>query len=232
MNNKWSGLAAIVGGTLFVLATAAWTLTHGIGSTNLYNRLFGLTSRQYAQTLDTALWFCLLLGLFGLNQLRAGQGGRWGQLGFSVAAVGYALAGLGVISQFWIYDPDMFIYSPFVLIGRLISQFAVVLQTVGMLLLGVFVLRHKGIGRWNSLPFLIGLLLVPTYLVQDFIAANQSSRLLYTIGALPYALCWISLGIQLLIQMPQGGDSVLILQGLTERGYAVDVAVDEQEGRD
>ncbi len=194
MKIKVGALAAILGGVLFVLQTVAWSLTHGIQPDNSYARFLGLSARQVAQTVDTPMWICLLLALIGLNALRIEQDNRWQQLGFLTAAAGYALAIIGTILYVWIFDPDFYIYSPVVHIGRFLLQLAPVVQSVGMVLFGVMWLRQPRFRRWNQLPLLIGLLLLPTLFLRDYLAGQSPSLLQYNLLSLPYALCWILIG--------------------------------------
>lgn len=204
---RWAGAAAILEAVLLILATVIFVLTHGTQSEAQHGTLFGLRSAQYARIFQPILWLTFLLGVMGINALQGGRVRRLGQAGFMLSAIGYGLAALSWILQTWIVDPDREFLSVFVQGGFSLWLLAVLIQTVGMTLFGVAILRVKALPAWNGLPLLIGLLLLPAGLFQLFVFDQSDGSFgwswLYVSACVPYALCWMLLGHAIWSQKPE-----------------------------
>ena len=164
---RLSGLAAIVGGTLFALAEIAEAI---ISPENqpLTQRFAapGLPVVEAAQWLASVL---LLLGLTGLYVRQSQKAGSFGLVAFLAAFVGTAL-NVGSLWSGALLLPPLAQAAPAFLdslttnppgalgIGLLISFF---LFPLGWILFGVASLLAKVFSRWAVLLVMIGLLLVP-----------------------------------------------------------------------
>ncbi len=195
---RWCGAAAILGGVLLILRSATFAFTHGTQSQAQFDTLFGLSGAQYAKIFQPTIWLCFLLGVVGVNATQAGRAKRWGKIGFVTSGLGYGLAVLSWILQVWIVDPDQYFNSVFVQGGFGLWLLAVLIQTVGMTLFGLALMRANALPRWNGLPVLIGLLLLATAVFQSFVFDTSDGSLVWSLiyisASVPYSLCWILLG--------------------------------------
>ena len=161
------------------------------------DRILGLNSSQYS-----VLWtpFPLLgvVGLTGLYAVVSSRIGRAGKAGLAVAIVGLALSFVGGVMQFWILDVDTYFYSPLVLGGWLLWLLGLLIATTGLIIAGLDIARTDALPGTRYLVLVIGLLALPTFLLQPWVVANSDDtlpwRLLYGGLSVPYDLCWAWLG--------------------------------------
>jgi hypothetical protein len=185
---RWSGAVAMLGGVLFILASAAFAFTHGTQSQAQFGTLFGLTRAQYAKVFQPTIWLSFLIGVMGVNAILAERAKQLGKIGFITSALGYGLAAVN-----WILQDANLVYG-----GFLLSLLAILIQTVGMTLFGLALMRAKALPRWNGLPLLIGLLLLATGVFQSFVSDTSDGSLVWSLiyisASVPYSLCWMLLG--------------------------------------
>lgn len=195
---RWSGVAAILGGVFLILRSATFAFTHGTQTQAQFNTLFGLNGAQYAKIFQPIIWLFFLLGVMGVNAIQAGRAKRLGKIGFVTSVLGYGLAALSWILQVWIVDPDQDFDSVFVQGGFWLWLLAILIQTVGMTLFGLALMRAKALPRWNGLPLLIGLLLLATGVFQSSVFDTSDGSLVWSLiyisASVPYSLCWMLLG--------------------------------------
>jgi hypothetical protein len=203
---RWCGVAAILGGVLLILATVIFVFTHGTQSEAQHGTLFGFRSAQYAKFFQPPIWLSFLLGVIGVNAIQARRAKQLGKIGFITSALGYGLATFSWILQTWIVDPDRDFRSVFVQGGFSLWLLSILVQTVGMTLFGFALMRAKALPRWNGLPLLIGLLLLPTNLFLLFVFDRSNGsfvwNLIYISACVPYSLCWVLLGYSVCLHKP------------------------------
>ena len=160
---RWSGLAAMLGGLLWmVLGPLAW-MTGG-------STVLGLTEGAYSR-MNTASLLLLTAGFAGLYARQAGRFGRLGVAGFVLAFIGLALMVLGNVIEFWISDlifadvpPGEF--KPGAHAGWGIFLIGLCVLAVGLVLVGIATIQAKALPRWSRvLPLVICLLLASGFLV-------------------------------------------------------------------
>ena len=99
---RWSGLAAVLGGVLWVLLVPLITLTYP-GRTGWASEetIFSLGWEDYNKLLPIVL-LLLLVGLTGLTAKHGRRSGSLGRVGLVVALFGLGLMLLGNVGEFWI----------------------------------------------------------------------------------------------------------------------------------
>ena len=95
---RWCGLAAMVGGTLWVLWTVGFDFVgYGQPGTSAYQRY-----EAYNRLLPLAL-LAVIVGFVGLHAAQRRSYGWLGRAGFVAALVGLALAISGSVGEFWVF---------------------------------------------------------------------------------------------------------------------------------
>ena len=162
---RWSGLATMLGGLLFMVL---WRLAGMAEST----KVLGLTESAYGR-MNTASLLLLTAGLAGLY-LYARQAGRFGRLGaagFVLAFIGVALMVLGNVIEWWISDlmfADVPLgeFKPGTHAGWGMFLIGLCVLAVGLVLVGIATIQAKALPRWSRvLPLVTGLLLASGFLV-------------------------------------------------------------------
>jgi len=162
---RWSGLATMLGGLLFMVL---WRLAGMAEST----KVLGLTESAYGR-MNTASLLLLTAGLAGLylHTRQAARFGRLGVAGFVLAFIGVALMVLGNVIEWWISDlmfADVPLgeFKPGTHAGWGIFLIGLCVLSVGLVLVGIATIQAKALPRWSSvLPLVTGLLLAPGFLV-------------------------------------------------------------------
>ena len=161
----------------------------------------GLNSSQYS-VLWTAFAPLGLVGLAGAYFQASLRLSKAGKAGFVVALVGLALWFIAAVMQFWILDVDLYFHSPLVYGGWLLSIVSLFVLTVGLVLAGIDVQRTNALPQARSLILVIGILLLPTVLLQAYLVQHSdgslATKVLYGGLSVPYDLCWLWLGRSLL----------------------------------
>jgi hypothetical protein len=193
------GLAAITGGIFLVIETIFYTFTHGTTTEARHATLFGLTGRQHAMLLNPTIWLLLAFGLVGVYAITAGRIGRSARFGFFIALAGHLLAFVSWILQVWVANPDIQFESLPVMGGFILWLLSLLIVAIGMIWFGIAILRTGALPRWNALPLLIGLLILPLLWFQGIYIAETSDgsslwTLLYIAAPIPLSLCWLLLG--------------------------------------
>ncbi len=185
---RWGSAAAMMGGLLWMVLVPLITLTYpGRSGWGRTDTLLGLAWEDYNRMLPAAL-LLLLAGLAGLRVRYAGQSGRLGKVGFAVALVGLALMLAGNVVEFWVAGGIREQMTAIDLAGWIGYSLGYLLLAVGLVLLGIGVLRLKAFPRWSALPLLMGLLVLPMYVTVT--SGNADGAVL----AVPFGLGWVVLG--------------------------------------
>ena len=160
---RWSGLAAMLGGLL-------WMVLGFLQGMAESTKVLGLTEGAYSR-MNTASLLLLAAGLAGLYARQAGRFGRLGVAGFVLAFIGLALMVLGNVIEWWISDlifADVPLgeFKPGAHAGWGIFLIGLCVLAVGLVLVGIATIQAKVLPRWSRvLPLVIGLLLASGFLV-------------------------------------------------------------------
>jgi hypothetical protein len=175
---RWGGLAAILGGALFVVsALVVASMPRGcIGGECT------LEPMRDTGVAGALLMLALLLVVMGAAGLvvrvrRAGRLGRLGKTGIVVAAVGAALPVIGGLVQGVLFDGDYPLMPLFVIPG-------VLALVVGFVLLGLAVLQARVLPRWAAVLLVIGSLAMLGF-------NDQNAQALM---AIPNGIAWMTVG--------------------------------------
>ena len=162
---RWSGLAAMLGGLLWMVLGALAGMTGGS------TKVLGLTEGAYCRMFTVSL-LLVTAGLAGLY-LYARQAARFGRLGvagFVLAFIGVALMVLGNVIEWWISDlmfADVPLgeFKPGTRAGWGIFLIGLCVLSVGLVLVGIATIQAKALPRWSRvLPLVTGLLLASGFL--------------------------------------------------------------------
>jgi hypothetical protein len=172
---RWGGLAAMLGGVMWVVKGGA----------------IMLTGEQPPVLFEAALPL-FAVGLVGLHARLGGRGGRLGKTGVLLAYVALAsalvvLVGWTLAPAGWVPDEDSLTpLTPFIVLAGL-GPF------VGLVLLGIATLRVKAMpAPWSALPLLMGTGAVPLMLVGGVL--ELVSERLVELPIVLLGLAWVLLG--------------------------------------
>jgi hypothetical protein len=133
---RWSGLAAMVGGVLLLVASL------------LDQEPGPLRIPSVAGDLLVIIELLLLIGLAGLNTRLEKSSSHLGRAGFLVAMIGSVLAMLGLLLD------DHIGIQP----GEWLFAYELSALSVGLVLLGIDAVRARSTLLWRPLPLMLGLL--------------------------------------------------------------------------
>ena len=157
---RWSGLAAMLGGLLWIVLVPLQGMAES-------TKVLGLTEGAYNR-MNTASLLLLTAGLAGLYARQAGRFGRLGVAGSVLAIIGLALVVLGNVIEFWISDlifADVQL-GEFKQVGVGSFLIGLCVLAVGLVLVGIATIQAKTLPRWSRvLPLVIALLLASGFLV-------------------------------------------------------------------
>jgi hypothetical protein len=175
---RWAGLAAMLGGALFVVsAILIASMPRGCIGDECAARPMRETGAAGALLVLALL--LVVVGMAGLV-IRARNAGRLGALGKTgavVAAVGAALPVIGGLVQGLLYDGDYPLMPYFVIPG-------VLGLVVGFVLLGISVLLAKVLPRWAAALLVVGSLAM--------LGLNDQNA--QALLAIPFGIAWIAVG--------------------------------------
>ena len=163
---RWSGLAAMLGGLLFMVLGRLAGMAEA-------TKVLGLTEGAYSR-INTASLLLLTAGLAGLYARQAGRSGRLGVAGFVLAFMGLALMVLGNVIEWWISDlifADVPLgeFKPGAHAGWGSILIGLCVLAVGLVLIGIATIQAKVLPRWSRvLPLVTGLLIAAGFLVGSF----------------------------------------------------------------
>ncbi len=172
---RWGGLAAMLGGVLWVFKGGA----------------IMLTGEQPPVVFSAALPL-FAVGLVGLHACLGGRGGRLGRAGLLLAYAALAsalvvLVGSTLAPAGWVPDADSVTpLTPFIVLAGF-GPFA------GLVLLGIATLRVKAMpAPWSALPLVMGVGAVPLMLVGGILELISERLVELPIVLLGFA--WVLLG--------------------------------------
>ncbi len=175
---RWSGLAAILGGLLWIV-NAVLTASKPRGCIGMDCELSAIRDTGDLLPIFIAALLLIALGLTGvvIRARHAGLFGRLGRIGVVASVVGIALVVIGSLIQAIFFGGD-FPLMPFFVVPGLLTVL------VGFLLLGIAVLRARVLSRWAA-----ALLIVGTLAMLGFNDQNAQALL-----AIPFGISWIAVG--------------------------------------
>lgn len=183
MDNRVIAGATVVGGALWV-ANSVWTALLPEGCIAAECDLPGREMRDSGAGAPFLLASILLIAIAAVGLVRraraSGTFPRWGRAGSIAAAVGLGLILLGLLTQTLLFGDDS-PYMPYFVIPGLLAL------VVGLLLVGVGVLRTGILPRWASIALVVG-----TAFMLGF--NDQDARAWL---AVPFGLAWILVGVAL-----------------------------------
>ncbi len=176
---RWSGLAAMLGGLLWVIAT----IIHAAKPRGCIAEECAFRPMRESGALDGILTLLsvllLAVGAVGLVILvrSAGRFRKAGKAGVFIGVVGAALLVIASLIQAIFFGGD-FLLMPYFVIPGLLAL------VVGFLLLGIAILRAGVLPRWVAVLIIVGALAM--------LGANeQTARVLLMI---PFGLAWVAVG--------------------------------------
>jgi hypothetical protein len=175
---RWSGLAAMLGGALFVVsAVVIASMPRGCIGDECASRPMRETGVAGA-----LLMLALLLVVIGAAGLvirvrDAGRLGSLGKTGIVLGAVGAALPVIGSLIQGILFDGDYPLMPYFVIPG-------VLALVVGFVLLGLAVLQARVLPPWAAVLLIVGTLAMLGF-------NDQNARALM---AIPNGIAWVAVG--------------------------------------
>lgn len=176
---RWGGLAAMLGGALWVIGT----LVHASKPRGCIAEECAFRPMRESGVLDGTLMLLSLLlfavGAMGLLILirRSGRFGRVGKTGVLVGAAGGALLVIAGLIQAIFFGGDFPLMPFFVIPG-------VLALIVGFLLVGIAILRAGVLPRWVAVLIIVGALAMLGFNEQTWRA----------LMAIPFGLAWIAVG--------------------------------------
>jgi hypothetical protein len=173
---RWGGLAAMLGGTLWTIATVA----HASKPRGCIAAECASRPMRESGALDGILTLLsVLLFAAGLVALvrSAGRFGRTGKAGAVIGAGGAAVLVIATLIQAIFFGGDFPLMPYFVVPGLLAA-------VVGFLLAGIAILRSGVLPRWGAVLVIVGALAM--------LGANeQTARVLLM---LPFGVAWVAVG--------------------------------------
>ncbi len=176
---RWGGLAAMLGGVLWVIGT----LIHASKPRGCIAEECAFRPMRESGALEGILTLLSMLlfavGVAGLVMLARGAGrfGKAGKVGVIICAAGAALLLIASLVQAIFFGGDFPLMPYFVIPGLLAL-------VVGFLVLGIAILRARVLPRWAA-----GLLIVGALAMLG--ANEQTARVLLMI---PFGVAWVAVG--------------------------------------
>ncbi len=178
---RWGGLAAMLGGTLWVIGT----LIQASKPRGCIAQECAFRPMRETGALDGILTLLAVLllavGAVGLVTLirRSGRFGRAGKAGVLIGAVGAALLVIVILIQAMFYGggEEFPLWPPFVITGLLAL-------VVGFVLVGITILRAGVLPRWVAVLIIVGALAMLGF-------NDQTWRALM---AIPFGVAWVAVG--------------------------------------
>jgi hypothetical protein len=178
---RWSGLVAVIGGVVWMLAFSAMAL-----------RPSGIPGGAYRQTDDLAVWqgiaaTFIAISIVGYHAEFGRVLATWGRLGLSVAGVGSVFGvATGVAAALTRGEAWL---MPFLVIP------AVLVMVVGSLLFGVAILQQAMWPRWPGALLVVAALLMFCFNSEDWRACL----------AVPFGLAWAAVGVRVWLDQNMEG---------------------------
>ncbi len=176
---RWCGLAAMLGGALWVIGT----LIHASKPRGCVAQECAFRPMRESGVLDGILMLLSLLlfaaGAVGLVVLarRLGRFGKTGNAGVIIGAIGAALLVMSGLIQAFFFGGDFPLMPYFVVPG-------VLTLVLGFVLLGIAILRAGVLPKWAALLLIVGALAM--------LGFNEQTAL--ALMALPLGVAWATVG--------------------------------------
>jgi hypothetical protein len=175
----WSGVAAILGGVLWV----AWAIQTGFQPPGCIGDECAFRPMRESGPLEAVLFLLamllLVVGVAGLvfHTRNAGRLGRLGWIGSVASGVGVAALIISSLTQAVFFGGDFPLMPFFVILGGLAL-------IVGFLLLGITILRARVLPLWVAVLFVVGTLAM--------LGVNDQNMQVFL--AIPFGIAWVAVG--------------------------------------
>lgn len=182
---RLGGLAAVLGGLLFVASFAAFMLMEG-------GPLEGTFLAQHwgEQVLSVPMNALLALGVVGLYGYQAGRLGKPGKVGSYVAVAGFALAALGGLATF-AFELGVGEGSTPMWLDMITHPLAMLLMVLGSMVFGVATYRAALLPRGGALLVVIG----PLVLLGLLFGGIENALLLAPAALFGLGWAWLGYGL-------------------------------------
>src|SRR5918999_705461 len=176
---RWGGLAAILGGVLWI----AWAIQTGLQPQGCIGDECAFRPAREGSPLEAVLFYLAMLllavGVAGLviHTRNAGRLGRLGWIGSVASGVGVAALVISGLIQ------DVFYGGDFPLMPFLVIPAGLVLL-VGFLLLGITILRARVLPLWVTVLLVVGTLALLVF--------NDQNAQVFL--AIPFGIAWVAVG--------------------------------------
>lgn len=176
---RWAGAAGMIGGTLWIVGTVMHA-TRPLGCVADECALRPMRQSSAAEgilTLAALILFTVTAVALVMLVRRVGRFGKAGRAGGALAILGASTLVIAGLVQTLLYQGDFPLMPFFVIpgIGALL---------IGLVLLGVAVLRSGVLPRWASVAFLLG--------TAAMIGFNEQTHAAWL--GLPFGLAWMAVG--------------------------------------
>ncbi len=196
---QFSGIASIFGGLLIGFLGVAWAITHGSTEINRKGVWLGIDNLTVSQ-MNIIYSVMIIIAILGIRHVAA-SANKKGKTGYSIAVIGLILQAISQILQNHILNPLLYWESTIITVGFLLFKVSWLLFVIGMISLGTTI-RTKDLFM-NALIIAFGLMMVFSFAIEFIVlpALGNGTRMWDIVLALknvPFALCWIILGVKLL----------------------------------
>ncbi|RIK40767.1 MAG: hypothetical protein DCC55_14020 [Chloroflexi bacterium] len=177
LRNEWAGIAAMMGGAIWACFHFWWFVVGGEGPPRLWFSLLGVAAVGFAVALLTLL-----------ASEQAGSGVKIGLLALLAGKLMMAL-GLFGVTLFSLVVTVMSLFL-FVILGEMITS-------LGLAVFSVANLGEKRLSRWNTLPPLMTVLYIPSWMIDPgTLPVSWPAHLTELLAGL-YGAGWVLLGYRL-----------------------------------
>ena len=178
---RWTGLAAMLGAAVW---WASWIL-------NSFTRdgtvaVLGLSERGWRTVANAAL-LSFIGGLAGITAAHASRVGKFAIVGFLITLLGLVVMLAGNVIEFWVADA----------LGGLMSLLGLLVQPIGLILLGIPILKANVLPRWGRpVPLGFGAILGLMFVVAMVRLATgiRVQEKLMAVVIVTIGLGWMALG--------------------------------------
>lgn len=190
---RWGGLAAVLGGVLYVALFGVTVLIYGVFAEQTEGTFLG--AHAFIHSLDTPMFALLALGAGGVYARQKDRLGKVGKAGFYTTLAGFGLSvlgGLAVIAVGLTVSDE----ATLGILDVITHPLAHLLYAVGSLIFGIATFRAGALPRGGALLAAVG----PIWLFALFNLGfgNGQSFLLVFVPVVVTGLGWMWLGCALL----------------------------------
>ena len=201
---RWSGLAAMLGGAMWM---ASWIL---VSFTEEGTRaVLGLSERGWRTLLLNPAMLFFVAGLVGFHRKQRERSGRLGKMGFVVGLLAVVMMLLGNVAEFWVFELFYGTQQP----GWAMMGVGFMMLPIALLLFGLATVKARVFSGWRrAVPLVFGLTLVLLILVGIavvLVSGSGTQEGLLGPMLLTFAAGWVVLGYALWSEQTEARSSVV-----------------------